>query len=130
IHGHTLVLHAIDDLAAVAARVVELQPPDHQRHVAGRRPPQAHTAAEPPVAAVAVAHGNHHLRLPDDGRQGACRVGLVDQAVARGQPGPLDARAPRGAELGFVAVVAGQDDAAAPGGRHQRLRGLHMQDEK
>ena len=125
VHRDALVLHAVDDLTAVAARVVEPQLPDDQRHVAGRRATQAHAAPETAVAAVAVAHGHHHLRLPDDAGDGV--RGRVVVAVAGGEPGPLDARATRGAQLGLVAEVAGQDDAAAPAGRHQGLLGLHVQ---
>lgn len=63
LHSHALVLQAIYDLTAVATRIIDLQPIDNQRQVAWHRAAQVHTAAEATVAAVAVAYGNHHLRL-------------------------------------------------------------------
>lgn len=73
LYGHALVLQAINDLTAVPTRITDLQPVDNQRQVAWHRAAQAHTATEATVAAVAVAYGNHHLRLS----------GSISRAVGR-----------------------------------------------
>lgn len=111
LHRHALVLQAVDHLAAVPARVVELQLVDDQGHVARCRASQAHTAPEAAVAAVTVSHGNHNLSFP----AGGCRRGRRNDGIV-GEPGPLDPGPAWRRQLGLVMVVTGKSDAAPPGG--------------